>query len=463
MTGPVAAGAHEFEAKLAAFVKEHRLYGAMAGVVHGDEVAWSGGVGYADAAARRRPCADTLYRIASITKTFTGTAIMQLRDAGQLDLDDPAVKWIPELARSASPATIGTVTIRRLLSHESGLVSWPPGTDFSAPKAMIYEGMMARNLDRVSEIYTALPPNTQHKYSNLGYQLLGEIVHRVSGVEFAQYVRDRILSPLRMTSTEFGPFAGDLASRQAVGYAERSYSDELAIATDTSPMWAEGGLWSTVADLCRWLSFQLSPYTEGGSTADVLSAATLKEMHEPRYLKDEDWTTAWGISWYACRKDDVSWIQHVGGLPGFFSNVCFDRKSRVGAVVLINGSADASVVAMKLAEVARGLVTASAPEVRLPAAAPAEVRALLGLYATADMSWVVRLEWRDGKLTAIDAQNVDDWVPYEPANGGGFTAAAGFRQSGEPLGVTHHVDGTVVSITFGGDKLYRLDLVDAAR
>src|SRR5271165_5963655 len=103
MTGPVVAGAHEFEAKLAAFVKESRLYGAAAGVVHGDEVAWYGGAGFADAVARRRSSADTLYRIASITKTFTGTAIMQLRDAGKLDLDDPAVKWIPELAGSASP------------------------------------------------------------------------------------------------------------------------------------------------------------------------------------------------------------------------------------------------------------------------------------------------------------------------------------------------------------------------
>src|SRR5258708_27370061 len=119
MAGSVADGAGEFEAKLASFVRENRLYGAAAGVVHGDELAWSGGAGFADMAAGRPAGRDVLYRVASITKTFTGTAIMQLRDAGKLDLDDPVVKWVPELAGSATPQTIRGRTIRRLPPHES--------------------------------------------------------------------------------------------------------------------------------------------------------------------------------------------------------------------------------------------------------------------------------------------------------------------------------------------------------
>ena len=85
----------------------------------------------------------------------------------------------------------------------------------------------------------------------------------------------------------------------------------------------------------------------------MLEATSLKEMHKPRYLSDEDWTSAWGISWYTVRKDDVSWIQHSGGLPGFTSNACFDRKSGVGAVVLVNGVTDASAAAMELGAIAR--------------------------------------------------------------------------------------------------------------
>jgi CubicO group peptidase (beta-lactamase class C family) len=201
-------------------------------------------------AASRPTGADVLYRIASITKTFTGTAIMQLRDAGKLGLDDPVVRWVPELAGSATPDTIGGVTIRRLLSHESGLVSEPPGTDFVAGQPS-YQGVAARNLERVSEIFTAVPPNTQLKYCNLGYQLLGEIVSRISETPYPQYVAEQILAPLGMVSTGFEPLAPDLASRRAVGYAGRAFSDELAIAPSMPPVWAEGGLWSTVSDLAR--------------------------------------------------------------------------------------------------------------------------------------------------------------------------------------------------------------------
>ncbi len=229
MAGSVADGAAEFEAKLASFVRENRLYGAVAGVVHVDQLAWSGGAGFADMAAGRPAGQDVLYRVASITKTFTGTAIMQLRDAGKLDLDDPVVKWLPELADSATPETIGGVTIRRLLSHESGLVSEPPGTDFMAGQPS-YQGVAARSLERVSEIFTAVPPNTQLKYCNLGYQLLGELVSRISETPYPQYVAEQILAPLGMASTGFEPLAPELASRCAVGYAGRAFSDELAIA-----------------------------------------------------------------------------------------------------------------------------------------------------------------------------------------------------------------------------------------
>ncbi|HEX2422543.1 MAG TPA: serine hydrolase domain-containing protein, partial [Actinomycetota bacterium] len=106
MAGPVSAVAElgeRFERTVASFVREHRLPGAAAGVVVGDQLVWSAGYGFADLAARRAPDGRTLYRIASITKTFTGTAIMQLRDEGKLHLDDPAVAHLPELRDAISP------------------------------------------------------------------------------------------------------------------------------------------------------------------------------------------------------------------------------------------------------------------------------------------------------------------------------------------------------------------------
>jgi CubicO group peptidase (beta-lactamase class C family) len=462
MTGPVASGAEQFEAQLASFVRDNRVYGAAAGIVHGDELAWSGGAGFADLAARRPSGPDVLYRIASITKTFTGTAILQLRDAGKLDLDDQVIKWIPELADSASPETIGRVTIRRLLSHESGLVSEPPGTDFMA-ETPVYQGDVARNLERVSEIFTAVPPNAQLKYCNLGYQLLGEIVSRISEIPYPQYVAERILTPLGMSSTGFEPVDPALAERRATGYAGRAFSDELSVAPSMPPVWAEGGLWSSVTDLGRWLSFQLAahpdPAGRDGEQADspVLSAATRREMHKPRYLSDEEWSTAWGVSWYAVRKDDVTWIQHSGGLPGWVSNACFDRTSRVGAIVLVNGDADVSALAMALGAKARELAQAAAPRLAPPPPLPTDLRPLLGLYAPADMSELIRVEWRDGKLAVVEG---DQTIPLEPGRDtGSFVVAPGFRTSGEPVVFQRRPDGAVTGMLTGGGTLVRLDPV----
>jgi D-alanyl-D-alanine carboxypeptidase len=251
---PIAPLAPTLEATAAAFVKEHRLPGAAVGVVHGDRLVWSAGVGFADIAARRAPDDTTLYRVASITKTFTGTAILQLRDEGLLHLDDPLVHHLPELRGASSPfGAIETVTIRRLLSHESGLQGEPPGTDWSLSR---YEGVAERNLARVAEIGTTIPPNVQQKYSNLGYQLLGEVAARLSGRDYPGYVRERILEPLGMSGSGFEPLDEVKGGRLATGYAARFLSDELPKAATPPIVWAEGGLVSSVADLARWLSLQ---------------------------------------------------------------------------------------------------------------------------------------------------------------------------------------------------------------
>jgi CubicO group peptidase (beta-lactamase class C family) len=459
MTGPVAGGAAEFEAKLAAFVTDNRLYGAAAGVVHGDELAWSGGIGLADAADGRLAGPDTLYRIASITKTFTGTAIMQLRDAGKLDLDDPAVDWLPELKASGTPKAIGRVTIRRLLSHQSGLMSEPPGTDWSLDQPR-YDGEATRNLARAAQIVAAIPPDQQPKYSNFGYQLLGEIVHRAGGARYPDYLAERILQPLGMSSTAFLPLAGQLAARCAVGYRGRSFSDDLDLAAATPPLWAEGGLWSSVEDVGRWLSFQLSAHSLAVADAGVLAAGTLREMHKPRYLGDETWTWASGITWFAIRKDEVTWVQHSGGLDGFASCACFDRDQRIGAVVLLNGSANATALAMDLGAIGRRLAHSSPPSPRPLSAGPPQYQQLLGLYAGLGMTWLLRLEWRDGKLTFINQDFPDDQITLEPGTDDDtFTAAPGARQSGEMIKFRRLPGGQVGSVFLGSATLLRLDPV----
>jgi CubicO group peptidase (beta-lactamase class C family) len=454
----VAELAPAFESKLAAYVKQHRLPGAAAGVVVVGELVWSGGYGFADIAARRSPDARTLYRIASITKTFTGTAIMQLRDQGKLHLDDPAVAYLPELRDATSPfGPIETVTIRRMLSHESGLMGDPPDTDWTHTR---YEGSALKNLARVDDIGTRLPPNTQQKYSNLAYQLLGEIVARVSGTPYVDHVRRSILDPLGMTSTSFDPLSEDLSPRRAVGYQGRWMSDELRVASpwndETS---AEGGLWSCVEDLARWIGAQVGE--DGG--AKILAPATLKEMHLPRYLGDEAWTEAWCISWYAMRRDDVIWVQHSGGLPGFVTNICFLPGDRpVGAIVLLNGGLDADELSMTLAAAALEAATKAVEPAEPPAPTPEAYRELLGLYGDAgDEPILFRLEWRDGALTFVDPDKTA-WRPtLAPSDDPDrFTVEAGVRESGEPVVFHRRADGRIASVTIGPFSLSRFDPVE---
>ena len=448
----------KLESRAAAFVKKNHLPGAAVGVIRGDDLAWAAGIGFADVASKHTPDPATLYRAASITKTFTGTAIMQLRDEGLLHLDDPAVKHVPELRDASSPfGDIEHVTIRRMLSHESGLVGDPPGTDWSTPS---YEGVAERNLARVAEIGTRIPPNLQQKYSNMAYQLLGEIVARLSGTPYPEYVRANILDPLGMTGSGFEPLPEALLPRRATGYASRFFSDELDLASTDLTVWAEGGLWSSVGDLARWISFQFRDDGGGRDGAQVLAGSTLKEMHEARYLGNEAWTEAWCISWYAVRKDDVIWVQHSGGLHGFTTNICFDPKEKVGAIALFNGVGEASELAMELGKIAREAIKEAAPKIEPPTLTPKSFRPLLGLYIQQEFGELLRVEWREGKLMVVDDSN-DKWRPIltPTANPDEFLIEPGVRESGEFAVFRRLPDGRVASMFLASGTYARLDPV----
>lgn len=444
--------ASKLEHKAASYVKENRLPGAAVGIVRDQSLAWWAPIGFADVAARKAPEPTTLYRIASITKTFTGTAIMQLRDQGKLHLDDPAVRHIPELRKATSPfGDIETLTIRHMLSHESGLMSEPPGTDWRQAR---YEGVVARNLARASEIGTKLPPNAQLKYSNLAFQLLGEIVARCSGTPYPEYVRAHILEPLGMKSTSFEPLDLKLAERRATGYAGRFVSDELDHSSTAPTTFAEGGLWSCIEDLARWVSFQFQ------KDSSVMKESTLKEMHTPRYLADEEWNAAYGIAWFAVRRESVIWIQHSGGLHGFRSNVCFDPKTGVGAIVLLNGVANATLLAMDLADIAREAVVAEPPRVEPPPPMPEAYRSLVGVYHDRELGALLTLEWRDGKLTFV-LPTLPEWRPtLAPTEDPDvFLIEAGVRESGENAVFKRTSDGRVASVFIAAGTWLRLEPV----
>lgn len=453
--------AAELEARLALFIEQNRLPGGAAGVVCGDELTWSGSTGFADLATGKPTDPVMLYGIASITKTFTGTAIMQLRDAGRLDLDDPAVRWLPELGSLANPfGPAEAVTIRRMLSHESGLPADPPDTDWTGPA---YQGAPDQTLRRAAEIRVQFPPHARHQYSDLAYQWLGEIITRVSGTPYDRYIRENILDPLGLTATGFLPLPAELTARCATGYQWRALSDYLDPAPLMPLVWAEGGLWSCVADLAAWVSFQLRAYTDPGATGRVLDAASLRAMHKPRYLADDQWTEAWGISWCGTRRDDTVWIGHTGGIPGFTSAICFDPAAQVGAVVLLNGTIYSAAMAMDLATLARRVTRPQPSPGTLPAPVPENYQPLLGIYSPPGLgSWLIRLEWTRGQLAFTFAEPPGGQIVLTPtADPDLFTSTGGGGLPGGNVTFRRFADGRVASVLLMDSTWVRLDRVTA--
>jgi D-alanyl-D-alanine carboxypeptidase len=453
----VAELAPRLEHSVASFVRTHRVAGTAAGVVHGDDLVWSGGAGLADVERRTPADASSLYRIASITKTFTALAIMQLRDEGALRLDDPFVTHLPEFAASTNPfGSIEDVTIRRLLTHESGLMGDPDGADWGLRSYPTLE----ETLEHPNRVRVVIPPDSASKYSNLGFRLLGEIVSRRSGAAYEDRVREAILDPLGMASTTFAP-SGPLSDRRATGYDGRIVSDELTPARgrDLASAGAEGGLWSCVEDLARWVSFQFKADARDRGGAQVLARPSLAEMHRMRIITDDRWTEAFGLGFYGVRRGDHVYIGHSGGFFGFTTDIRFHPGTRTGAIALVNGDADAEELSVELAGSAREASAASVAPVEAAPPMPPAYGPLVGRYVLDGMPDVYTVEWRDGALTLVDPSDKRDHPTLVPDRGGDVFRVRTGRDAGETAVFLRTSEGKVRALRVATTTYARLELI----
>ena len=275
-------------------------------------------LGSADSAQRiwiraKKPTENTIARIASVTKTFTTTAIMQLRDEGRLTLEDPLAQHIPEFASArAIRGDIEGVTLRRLLTHRSGLVTESPthgwnDLDFPSREEM---------LSKLPETGIVIPQDSAFKYSNLAFGLLGEVVYRLTDTPYTEYVHANIIEPLGLTSTVFD-LTDELRPHFFVGYNPTPYQDrpERAPYAHLNGLSSAGQLHSTVSDLAKWISFQFqtdgwrSPRgtgtqganTRGDSTTAIRRAGLVvgamprlaSNPYRGPYLSQSRWRDSW--------------------------------------------------------------------------------------------------------------------------------------------------------------------------
>jgi CubicO group peptidase (beta-lactamase class C family) len=394
--------------------------------------------------------AGSRFRIGSVTKTFTAVLVMQARDDGLLDLDDPIAAHLDVPAH-------GDATIRHLLSHTAGFQREPHGDVWDTLVAPDAATMIA-DLDRVERV---LPNARRYHYSNLGLAVLGHLVARKRGGTWFENVADRILTPLGLTATTYEPPPGAV-----VGYLVDAYSD----AARPEPRLDMGGaapaaqLWSTAGDMARWGAFLATPEIVDPD-GKVLAAATVDEMRWPLTPTDEtDWQAGFGLGLILTpggrRVVDVG---HDGAMPGFLAGVYGRRggdgnPGALGCAVL--GSSGTAVEVIEFAhELLRLAVEFDPAQIRpwSPGPpAPAEYRSILGQWWGEGMPFV--FAWHDGALQAR-AAGAADRPPsvFRPVDGqADLLRTVSGRETGEQLRLTRDEHGVVVRMHWATYRFTRV-------
>lgn len=422
--------------------------GVAVGVVSDQRLIWARGFGMADVAARVPMTPATKIRMASHSKLFTATAIMQLREQGKLNLDDAVVRHLPWFTVRGAQANDAPITIEELLTHSSGLPReaadhW---TTLEFPTRDALQALIPTR-------QAAFAPETRWKYSNLAYTVAGMVVEAVSGESWADYVIRHIFTPLGMTDSSVDRNVPGLA----IGYGRRMPDGSRTPMpfVDARGMAAATGVTSTVEDMARFVSAQFGNGHAGGPR--ILSAASLREMHRVRMLEN-NWTRGNGIGFAVSRNRDKLYVGHGGSYPGYITNTLIQLDDRVGVVVLTNAQdGDASGIATQLMNTVGEAVAKAAAVARPKVAWDPSWARFAGLYrGRGGDSHVVELH---EQLVIInpEAPTLDNPIQLEPIGDGTFRYVA--PVGGGPVGeIVRFVEsgGRVVRMITGDSYVERV-------
>jgi CubicO group peptidase (beta-lactamase class C family) len=397
------------------FIGTSTAPGIAYGVVRDGELAHSGGAGVTHLEGGWTPDADTVFRIASMTKSFTAAAILMIRDQGLLALDAPVSTYIPELAAVALPSSDSRPpTVRDMLTMSAGWATDDPWADRQESldpagfTAMIEAGL---TFDET--------PGVVFDYSNLGYSLLGRIITNVSGEQFQDFITAKILRPVGMASSGFR--REDIpVERVADGHFRRDDTWNVEPWAATGEFAALGGIASSVRDLSRWVATMTGafPARDDVDTAVPLRRSSLREMQQGTrfftaqrgvetgtdYVRGESMSYGFGlVNSVDERFGDI--VSHSGGYPGYGSHMCWHPATGLGFIGLANGryASPGRTAARQALNALLEAVDAPARRIRLTGAtrtAQAQVDALLDT-------------WDDAAADRLFSPNVDLDLPRE--------------------------------------------------
>ena len=389
------------------FLVGKHIPGVAYGVVVGGELIHGRGIGTIRVGEDAPPDADSVFRIASMTKSFTAATVMSLRDEGRIALDDPIAKYVPELATLQLPTRDAPpISVRHLLTMASGLATDDPWGDRQQGLDLVaFSEMLGGALT------FAWTPGTRFEYSNLGYGILGRLITNVAGAEYRDVVRQRILDPLGMTATTYLESEVPPA-RLARGYLWRADTFEEEPMDPYGALASMGGIFTSLRDLATWVGFFTDAYPPRDEPeSGPLSRASRREMQQAAGAWWPSVTTpspdlepeiaAGGYGFGLFVEDDMRWgriVGHSGGYPGFGSNMRWQPASGLGVVVLANHRyAHSSLLAREL--MASLLASGAVPTRRIrPSSALTAARADIDRLIAA---------WDDDLAAGLFAMNVD--------------------------------------------------------
>jgi len=335
----------QVEAALAALAprldaeREQRgVAGMSVGVVYDQTLIWSRGFGSSNVETQEPATPDTLYRVGSITKLFTDTMLMQLRDAGKLNLDDPVANYLPDFPVSDPYSSPGP-TFRQLASHTSGLPREAP-INYWRTREFPTEPELLESLQH-TELLSA--PGTVYRYSNLGVAIEGMALERVAGEPYERYVEERILSPLGMTASGF-ELTDAVRARLASGTPAASTPEGADRLPDFGALTPAAGLYTSVDDIARFMALQ---FRDGNAdTSPVLDGPSLQEMHSAasRGKAPGDFALGWELG----NIGGSSTIGHPGVVYGFTTQITLAPAAKLGVAVFTNGRTDPGAMANEM-------------------------------------------------------------------------------------------------------------------
>lgn len=384
------------DSRLASERQQRRIPGMSVAVVYDQEVIWSKGFGFADVSKKTPATPQTIYRVASITKLFTATMLMQLRDAGKVGLEEPVTKYVPELKLKSRYDDSPPITLGQLASHVSGFPRAAPMDYWRTLEFPTIEKMIEALTNDGERIF---PPNQEWKYSNVGFGVLGFALSRAAGQPYFSYVEQNILKPLGMKSSGFAP-----SSALATGYAlpDLGQEPQPVFQPDYGGYGPATTLYTNVEDISRFISLQFREGPAGGS--QILRGSSLREMRAAHWVAP-DWQSGWGIGFRITRVGPYIAIGHGGGIQGFRTDVSLIPSLKLGVAVFTNTNSDPDQLTFIALEVL-GSVIERAQQRRKPEPAPArpEWQRYVGKYAT-DFGSTIQIRIHENQLRLVPAED----------------------------------------------------------